>query len=55
MRSQLKNNRGNLFHPLQNLNHGPLKLKAGVLPTSYADPFDGNVVEKLCIMLRYKV
>ena len=37
MRSQLKNERGRLFFPTD-WNHGPLELKARVLPMSNADP-----------------
>ena len=39
MRSQLKIKRGKILLPDRDLNHGPFKLKASVLPMSYADPF----------------
>ena len=40
MRSQLKNITGNFFLVHWDLNYGPLKPKASVLPMSYADPFN---------------
>ena len=39
MRSQFKNERGKLFLPHWDLNHGPLKSKASVLPMSYTEGF----------------
>ena len=37
MRSQLKNKRGKMFLPLQDLCYGPTELKASVLPISYSE------------------
>ena len=42
MRSQLKNERGKLFFPRRDLNHGPLELKASVLPMSFSIFVVGN-------------
>ena len=39
MRSQLKNERENFVIPHRDLKHGPLEMKASVLPMNYADFF----------------
>ena len=54
MRLQLKNERGNFFLLHHDLNHGPLRLIASVLPMSFTDSY-GTVVKMVIIFIKILV